>query len=620
MNFCVRVCVCARIAIAPVYCIGWLVHENWYIGATVMASSSSLLLLVVVVWTVTVVGTAHAIIDSRTFRPCGDGFAVLSPPPEAAVADTSVPGYRLDFLVLDVLVGSLSTLIATVLDTTYDGVGVTTPLPRSSSLIPESDVVGTDFVRVAEEWLRLNVTTSHAQGVPARLGLAPGGVAGTAWRDMLFFTHPRGGWFISRPTAFDPVGVLGGSPAVSTWLRCEFDADADAGVRLCFVPASVAGSPGRVAVVPELQVVWVSPDRMALDVGSGASELVITVGGVSVPLRLDGYATPVFRMVRVLEELSGNDVILGGGVVSGVVHFTTTADGDTLMRLGVSPDDVGRVMGGVELVDVALMVILFLSIVVWGTNSGSRLTASGASTTRSIAIAVFTMAACLFLVAREADDPVTAARMSLWTRCSIDVRFGRAVVASFTALVSVCVCVFVLLVGRLASKWLLTTTSPPDPGPVSGSILRALALRTSVVSASTLCMIIAAFRVSSTGLSNRSQVLTMLVVVSCIGVMSRVADCIVLIPWHSSRPTMESIDHPGVLGSAAFVFLYTLNFLYVALVGLMVVLPLQTVVLSSFSISPVVHTLLTGVALAFLVWLTWRWGAAFTGKLPTVKK
>lgn len=603
------VCVCVRIAIAPVGCIGWWVYENWYIGAIVMALSLLLLLACVVSMT-------HAVIDSRTFRPCGDGFAVLSPPPEAAVADTSVPGYRLDFLVQDVLLGSLSTLLAPVLDTTYDGVGVTTPLPRSSSLIPESDMVGTDFVRVAGEWLRLNVTTSHTQGVPSRLGLAPSGAAGTAWRDMLFFTHPRGGWFVSRPTSFDPVGVLGDDPTVSTWLRCELEAGA--GRRLCFVPASVAGSPGRVAVVPELQVVWVSPDRMALDVGSGASELVITVGGVSVSLRLDGYATLVFRTVRVLEGLSGNDVILGGGTVSGVVHFTTTAAGDTSMRLGVSPDAVGRVMGGVESVDVALMVVLFLSIVVWGTNSGSRLTASGASTTRSIAIAVFTMAACLFLVAREADGPVTAARMSLWTRCSVDVGFGRAVVTSFTALVSVCMCVFVLLVGRLASQWLLTTS--PEPGPAPGSILRALALRTSVVSASTLCMIIAAFRVSGTGLSNRSQVLTMLVVVSCIGMMSRVADCIVLIPWHSSRPTMESIDHPGVLGSAAFVFLYTLNFLYVALVGLMVVLPLQTVVLSSFSISPVVHTLLTGVALTFLVWLTWRWGTAFTGKLPTVKK
>lgn len=586
-------------------------------GVTELVYRGEMRAAVVVVFCWYCVVSTSAVIDARTFRPCGAGFAVLTPPPEAAVADTasSVPGYRLDFSIQDVSVGSLSTPLFPVLDTTTDGVGVTTPLPRSSSLIPTSDMTGTDYVRVAGEWLRLNVTTSHSQGVPARLGLVPGGVAGMAWGDVMFFTHSRGGWIVSRPTAFDPVGVLGTNPTMSTWLHCEPGPSG-----LCFVPASVGGDPGRVAVVPELQVVWVSPDRMALDTGSGASELVLTMGGVSVPLRLDGFATPVFRTVRVLEGLEGNDVILGGGAVSAVVHFsTTTPGGETSMRLGLAPDAVWRVMGDVDPVDVSLMIILFLSIVVWGTNSGSRLTASGVSTTHSIAIAVFTMTACLFLVAREADSPVMAARMSLWTRCSVDASFGRAAVASFTSLVCVCVCVFVVLVGRLASKWLLP--SSPSASPASGGILRALALRTSVVGASTLCMIISAFRVSGTGLSNRSQVVTMLVVVSCIGVMSRVADCVVLIPWHSSRPVMESVDHPGVIGSAAFVFLYTLNFLYVALVGLLVVLPLQTVVLSSFSISPVVHTLLTAVALAFLVWLTWRWGTAFTGKLPeTVKK
>ncbi len=579
----------------------------------------------------------------HTLPTCGSGFAVLSAPPAAAVADTASvsPGYRLDFTVRGVSVGSLSTPILPVLDTTFDGVGVTTPLPGSSSLVPINELSGVDYVRVAGSWVRLNVTTIRSQGVPYRLGLAPGGAAGRqSWDDVLVFTHPRGGWIVTHPKVFDPIGVLGRSPDLSQWLRCESSGTPEHG-SLCFVPASVGDSPGRVAVVPELQVVWVSPDLMALLVGSGGgdgvTDVVLTVGGVTVSVSLDEYTGSIFRTVRVLDSLAGNDVILGGGVVAAVVHYRVDGAGDGVagasMRIGVARDSVSRVMGGVDPLDVGLMVCLFFAIVVWGTNTGSRLASSSSSdggnnnksTVRSVTIASIAIVVCTLLVAREADDPVTAARMSLWSHCAVDASVGRAMVSSFSVYVLLCCLLCFSLVARLASAYFLAPRggsgssiggSQLSEEHPSSPVLRGLALRTSVVGASTLCMIIAAFRVFGTGFTNRSHIVTMLVMVSCIGIMSRVADCVVLIPWHFSRSAVRSIDHPGVLGSAAFVGLYVLNFLYVALISLTVILPLQTVVLSSFSITPVVHALLTVATVAFLVWLTWRWGSALTGKLP----
>ena len=517
---------------------------------------------------------------------CGAGFVVLDwdglrPNP----VDTDGQSYRGDYVLQQPLnVGGYS-LGRVVVDTLGGDVTVAASESvayRQASVSwdasSHTDVVGWDMDAV-----RVPVTTDAAVN---SAGMAASGHLASRWGSVVYATHPAGGWFITDPAMFDPLGIVDGDPPPR--LTCSAPGGA-LPATACGVSGTLNGDAVTVVPVPELRWVLLSAADYAAHVRADLGfRVAITLGTAVFAVGANETVGGSLHRLSPHDAVPDGVVVLGTGGAGAVVEVSR----EGWVRVGATTD--AHRMYQDSPLDAAAVTVLMLFGVSWTVMRGSRL-ASRAPLAWPLVTGTVVAATAFAVGVAEVAQWRVAPRSVLWVEC-------HTAVAGTGLGVAVLLCVLFAAVAMFCVAAMVAAVDGAAPHPVT-----VLALRTGVTVAGTCGVVLATVRATGIEYSKRPSMVLVTLPVVFMGIMSRAADAMV-------DPLPARVV--PLRAAAAAVAVYGLSVSFVLALAVFVLQPTLVALTVPYVLKPWQQVVVVALFVAKIVWVAKFNTAVLTGVAP----
>lgn len=531
----------------------------------------------------------HAAAVDTLFDSCGVEFVALEwdglrPDP----SDVNGQSYRGDFVLREDLNVGGYTLRRVALDTLGQNVTVATSesTPYRQESVSWDIGTQTDVVKWAFEAMRVSVTPDAAVN---SVGMAPTGQLASRWNSVVYATNPAGGWFISEPNDFDPLGIVdGGMP---DRLLCA-PVPGSLPDTACGVAGTLDGAPVTVVLVPEMVWVLLSPADFA---AVAADTVTVGVGTAAFDISASEVVGGSVHRLSPHSAVADGVVVLGTGGIGAVVEVGR----DGWVR--VAPTESAHFMYSDSALDAAVVITLVITGISWTVMPTSRLhpppprpgDTSVLTRGRSwqVILGAIVVGVAFATAVAEMAQWRVAAKSVLWLECHMaaaGTQFGVYVMLGIIVAASVLFC---------ATAWPVWTR---DTTP-----LAQLSMRTAVTIAGTCGLMLATLRATGVEYSKRPSLVFVTFPVAFLSIMSRSADSSVSASGHASFAPLSN--------AAAATLVYALSAVFVLAMGVFVVQPTLVVLTVPYVPDTWQQVVLVCLFLLKAVWVGHSNSALLTG-------